>query len=71
MSKNISIQSKRVSDKNISIVLKTFFERFYSRYHGKIELNECVYDFAVDDNTVDNNNVWNIHNYLMKKHDMI
>ena len=71
MSKNISIQSKRVSDKNISIVLKKFFERFYSRCHGKTELNECVYDFAVDDNTVDNNNVWNIHNYLMKKHDMI
>ena len=33
-------------------------------------LNGCVYDFSVDYNTFDIGDIFNIHQYLMKKHDM-
>ena len=36
----------------------------------KTGLNEYVYDFSVDYNTIAVNDTLDIHKYLMKKHDI-
>ena len=36
----------------------------------KTGLNECVYDFSFDYRAFDTSNIIDIHNYLMKKHDI-
>ena len=33
----------------------------------EVSLNENVYDFSVDYNCIDKSDIFNIHNYLMKK----
>ena len=41
------------------------------RYDEKTELNECVYNFSVDNNTIDIKDIWDVYKYLMKNSDMI
>ena len=37
----------------------------------KTSFNEYVYDFSVDYDATDNDNVKDIHNYLMKKNNIV
>ena len=37
----------------------------------KTRLNGYAYDFSFDNNTIDINDIWDIHIYLMKNYDMI
>ena len=37
----------------------------------KTELNEYVYDFSVDYDVIAVDNILDIHNYLMKKNDLV
>ena len=36
----------------------------------KTGLNGYLYDFSIDCNIIDTNNIASIHKYLMKKHDI-
>ena len=37
----------------------------------KIGLNACVYDFSVDYDAIEVDDILDIHNYLMKKNDNV
>ena len=37
----------------------------------KTGLNGYVHDFSVDYNSIETSDIWNIHIYSMKNHDMI
>ena len=47
-----------------------YFRRFFSKYHEKTGLKECVYDISVDYRAFNTSNNIDIHKYLMKKHDI-
>ena len=47
------------------------FKILVSRYYEKTALNGYIYDFSGDYNAIAVDAIFNIHNYLMKKNNMI
>ena len=47
------------------------FKRLDSRYYEKTGLNGYVYDFTVDYDSIAVDDILHIHNYLIKKNDIV
>ena len=63
------IQSKILKNKTI-LCLGDISKDFTVNNMKKTRSNGHVYSFSVDYNTVDISNIWDIHIYLMKNHEI-
>ena len=51
-------------------MFRKYFKRLVNRYYEKTGFNGYVYDFSVDYNVTDVDDITEIHNYLLKKNDI-
>ena len=51
-------------------MFRKYFKRLVNRYYEKTGFNGYVYDFSVDYNVTDVDDITDIHNYLLKKNDI-
>ena len=68
--KYISSKQKIMKWKKYSLCLGNITKGFTSIDMKKTGLNGYVYKFSVDYKIIDTSNIINIHQYLMKKHDI-
>ena len=52
------------------ICLESISNGFSATHHREVSLNENVYDFSVDYNSIDKSDILNIHRYLMTKNNI-
>ena len=52
-------------------MFRKHFKRLVSRWYEKTGLNRYVYDFSVDYDAIAVDDILDIHNYLMKKNDIV
>ena len=52
-------------------MLRKYFKRFFSKQHKKTGFNGYIYDFSVDYNPTDANNIKDIYKDLMEKNKVV
>ena len=61
----------KADNKNVNLPTRLFLgsisDGFYATESREVSLNENVYDFSVDYNSIDKSDILNIHKYLMTK----
>ena len=67
LQKYINSKQKILEQKKYSLCLGSISGDFSANNMKKTGLNGCVYNFSVDYRVFDNNNIIDIHKYLMKK----
>ena len=66
----MQIQSKRFWKKFISNVSRRYFKKFFTDNLEKTGLYGYLFDLSIDYDSTDVDNILNIHEYLMEKHNI-